>query len=101
MKKKFMSDLEVDRAVKIQGTPFDRKRKLTNKEVRYAKKLHEQGFPITKIAKAFKVSWQTIKYNIDPEYRKYVLSKVSGVHTGNLNCGFADRVAYKRSLISK
>lgn len=101
MKNAFMNDLEVDKAVKIQGTKFDRKRVLDDQDINYIKLMHKEGVSISQLAKMFQVNWRTIKYNIDDDYRKLMLSKVSGVHTGITRCGFADRVAYKRSLISK
>ena len=96
-----MNDVEVDKAIKIQGTQFDRKRVLDDHDVQSAKRMHEAGVSLRQIAKKFQVDWRTIKYNIDEEYRKYTLSKMSGIHTGNTRCDFAERVAYKRSLISK
>ena len=101
MRKTFMSDLQVDKAVAIQGTEFDRKRKLTNKDVRRAKLMRKSGATLTAIASTFKVDPRTIQYNIDDTYRTNILLKASGKHSGNQVHTFADRVAYKRSIISK
>lgn len=94
------SDIRIDKTVKIQGTQYDRKRKLSDQDIAVIKKLVSRGKSIKDIAELFDVRPKTIRYNIDPDYRTYLLSSISGVHTGKLTRTFKDRVTYKRSLLT-
>lgn len=94
-----MDDLQVDRTVRIQGTEFDRKRKLTDKQVSEMRKLFEEGFSIKQLASMFKVSRCAVRYNIDDEFRDSMIAR-NGKHTGETHMDFANRVEYKRGLVS-
>lgn len=93
------NDKTIDRVVKIQGTAFDRKRKVTPKLVKQMSKMLHKNKSIAEIAKYFNLSYATVRYNIDPEWRKAQIAAQRGKHTGNTYITTKDRVEYKRSLI--
>lgn len=98
---KNLTDMEVDQLVKIQGTQYDRKRKLTDKDIKIIKKLISHGDSIDYIAAIFGVTEHTIKYNIDSEYRQHSINIRSGKHYGETTKDIIDRASYKRHLILK
>ena len=98
---KNLNDFEVDQLVKIQGTQFDRKRKLTDKDIKSIKKLLSKGIGIEHIAEMFDVTVHTIKYNTDPDYRLHSINIRSGKHYGQTVMDTLNRAAYKRSLVLK
>lgn len=106
-----MDDLTLDKVVKIQGTQFDRKRKLNDKQVKKCKKLYEKGnFTFEELGVMFNVDYRTIRAYMEPEYRAH-LNRMSGLWNNNFrtytydsvaaNEAFEDRVAYKRTLVRK
>ena len=96
----FMDDVTLDRYIRIQGTEFDRKRKMTDRQVTYAKKLLNKGYPVLHVAKIMGVTSLTIRYNTDPEFRLNHLKNVSGKHTGVDTVTRSDRVKYKKKLLA-
>ena len=66
-----LSDTALDKAVKIQGTNFDRKRKVTKQMQYRMKQMVDSGKSITYIAEHFDVTPQTVRYNTDPEYKSW------------------------------
>lgn len=104
MKKKellALSDLRLDAAVKIQGTDYDRKRKVTSKMVKKMLNMSKKGKSYKDIATKFGVSSLTVRYNLDKEFRSAFNAKRSGAHTGVTTMTFENRVAYKRNLVAK
>lgn len=92
-------DLQLDQVVKIQGTQYDRKRKLSDAQVDAIKAKLDKNIPIEALAKEYNVSAWVIRYNTDPEFRAHQLQIRTGEHTGVDTMTFEDRVAYKRSLV--
>ena len=91
----------LDSIVKIQGTQYDRKRKLTERQVAEIIDELNKGIPVEALAQKYSVSEWVIKYNTDPNFRAHQLKlreKKSKAHTNVMD--FEDRVAYKRNLIS-
>lgn len=101
--KKFLqkSDVEVDKIVKIQGTPFDRKRKLSEATLKKMNHLYKKGKSFADIASKFGCSLTTVKYNLDPEFKAYHNSHRDGKHTGIDVMTFSNRVKYKRDLVRR
>lgn len=93
-------DIAFDKSVKIQGTEFDRKRVLTDKQITYAKKLLSKGYAITHVAKLLGTSYTVVRYATDEEYRNLCISRVSGNHTGTTHCTVKDRIDYKKQLVA-
>lgn len=91
----------LDSIVKIQGTQYDRKRKLTERQVAEIVDEMGKGIPVEALAQKYNVSEWIIKYNTDPSFRAHQLKlreKKSKAHINVMD--FEDRVAYKRNLIS-
>lgn len=95
-----LTDPELDSKVKIKGTEFDRRRTISESEIRKMRKLHRKGKSYGEIAKTFNVSYGAVRYNVDDEWKKQFNSKRDGKHTGKDNVTFQDRVAYKRELVA-
>lgn len=96
-----LDDLTLDQKVKIQGTQFDRKRKLNDKDWKKVNKLLKKGFDYKQVAEVFNVTAHCIRYGVDEDYRRHSIEIRSGKHTGIDTCTFENRVEYKRHLIQK
>ena len=92
-------DEKLDSTVKIQGTQYDRKRKLTDAQLKEIKEKLSKNIPIEALAEEYDVSEWVIKYNTNPDFREHQLKIRTGKHTGVDTMTFENRVAYKRSLI--
>ena len=93
-----MSDSAVNKAVKIQGTKFDRKRKYSDKVISTAQWLCACGVPVAKIAAKLNLNYSTVKRWVDDEFR-YKCDHVGGTH----DVGYisnAERAEYKRKLVA-
>lgn len=90
----------IDKAVTLKGTQYDRKRKLTDKEVLKIKKSLSSGRKtVAQLAEKYDVTPFTIKYNTDPEFRQHAISVRSGKAYGTVTCDFQNRVEYKERLL--
>lgn len=96
-----LDDFTLDRKVIIQGTQWDRKRKLSDKDLKKIVKLLKKGYDYEELAEMYRVTPHCIRYNTDEEYRRHSISIRSGKHTGIDTCTFVNRVNYKRHLIQK
>lgn len=94
-----LSDTELDKVVKIQGTNYDRKRKVTKQMQYRMMQMLDAGKSVSYIAEHFDVTPHTVKYNTDPEYKTWWNSYRDGKHYGVNNSNASERGAYKRSLI--
>lgn len=97
---KQLTDIQLDKKVLIQGTNFDRKRKLKYEDIAEAIDMYNAGVCVAEIARHFGVHPGTIRYNIIPGYREYLYSYMKS-KTHDQNMKMEDRVAYKRELIKK
>lgn len=95
-----LTDEALDKKVKIQGTQYDRKRKVTDKTIAKMKSLASTGKSVSEIAKKLGLNYITVKYNVDPMFKAIFNAKRSGKHTGKDHISVKDRVAYKRDLIA-
>lgn len=95
-----LSDNQLDTKVKIQGTNFDRKRKVTRQMQYRMLQMLKAGKDMKTIAEHFNVTPHTVKYNTDPEFKKQWNKNRNGKHYGTTsNYSSADRGAYKRELL--
>ena len=94
-----LTDNALDNVVKIQGTKYDRKRKLTDSTI---KKILSMGKKHTylEIARKLNLNPITVRYNLDPVWKATYNMKRSGKHTGKDHITKLDRVAYKRALVA-
>ena len=95
-----MTDDKLDKVVKIQGTPYDRKRKLSEGDIQKMNKMAKAGKSLAEIASKFGVYSSTVRYNTDPIWRQTYNATRSGAHTGKDRISVKNRIAYKRSLVA-
>lgn len=93
-----LSDYALDKVVKIQGTKFDRKRKISDNTISKIKYLRACGNSFSTIAKKLNVSYIAARYYTDEEF-KNKLNHRPGSHA-NGNFTIKDRADYKRKLVS-
>lgn len=96
-----MNDDQLDAAVKIQGTPHDRKRKYSPHIIYKMQQMVDSGKNYNEIAKKFNCSYNTVKYNLNDAYRKAFNAARDGKHTGKDRITVPNRVQYKRSLVAE
>lgn len=96
-----LDDFTLDKKVIIQGTQWDRKRKLSDKDLKKIVKLLKKGYDYEELGEMYRVTPHCIRYNTDEEYRRHAINIRSGKHTGIDTCTFVNRVNYKRYLIQK
>lgn len=94
-----LSNSAIDAKVKIQGTKFDRKRKLSDSTIETMNNMVNRGKKVSEIAEKYNIDTRTVKYWTDPEYRAYKLATASGKHTGKTNITPSMRADYKRALV--
>lgn len=94
-----MDDNKLDKVIKIQGTRFDRKRKVSNATINRMRNMYEKGKSIAEISSIVNVPYNTVRYNVDDEWRSNFNATRSGKHTGNTNITKEDRIQYKRSIV--
>lgn len=94
-----LNDFELDKAVIIAGTQYDRKRVLSDNLVAKMRKDYTKGMSPKDIAEKYGYNYRLVRYNIDEDYRARRIAQSPGKSTGNKICDMENRVAYKRSLI--
>ena len=97
-----LDDEILDQKVKIQGTEFDRKRKLTQKELLSMQNDIMNGLSVKQASIKYNVSEWIVRYNTDSSFRAHQLKVREGkskAHPQEMD--FENRVAYKRALIQK
>lgn len=95
-----LNDNKVDQIVKIQGTDYDRKRRVTSKILTKMRKLAQQNKTYAEIATQLGFSSRTVRYNLDEEWRKMYNLTRSGAHTGKDKITKSNRISYKRELVA-
>ena len=96
-----MNDSAVNKKVRIKGTEFDRKRKLSDADVKDIQKRYRKGETVHSLAEAFHVCEKTIRWWVWEGYREILISQMvpdSGIKTYKND--LKERAAYKRSLIN-
>lgn len=103
-KTKSFTDTEIDKIVKIQNTQYDRRRKLSDIDLLVITERINKGENIKSIANDYNVDYRTIKYYVDPTYRKirikqsYTNNPTKYTSEQKLNMKI-NRINYKKSLI--
>ena len=93
-----MSNVEVDKTVKIQGTKFDRKRKIGDDTINQIKYLRSCGKTLSAISREVGVSAPMVRYYTDAEYR-YKHCHMGGTHAQSEVHDLNERADYKRRLM--
>lgn len=100
-KMKNMTDVEIDKAVKIEGTQFDRKRKLDDTAVKEMIKMQKkEHLTYKELSVRYNMDIRTIRYAIDPDYRLRRISQSNGKHYGLTTYDSKNRVEYKKYLVN-
>lgn len=95
------SDTAINANVKIAGTNWDRRRKLTNKQIGQIKKAAQRpGFDIKAVAKKYGVAPLTIRYHIDEQYKREINTRRADYpNYTSATYEPSELAAYKRELI--
>lgn len=96
-----LSDSALDRAVKTQGTDFDRRRKITkNMAGKITRAMNKKDANMTKLAKELGVERRAIRYLLDEEYREREHKRLSKYKYSSSKSGaLQERATYKRELV--
>ena len=94
-----LSNSELDKAVKIQGTKFDRKRKLSNSTIDRIKYLSSCGKSFYAIANMLGLNYATVRYHSDEAFR-WKVNHRGGSHAQSSIYTPSERANYKRGLVS-
>ena len=93
-------DETLDIKVKIQGTSFDRKRKLNSKQMKKLQFDFSEGMSTKDLSLKYGVSEWVVKYNTMPEFKAHQIELRKGKSKTHKNTmDFENRVSYKRSLV--
>lgn len=98
-----MSDVEVNKAFKILGTQYDRRRRFKDKDRLKMLKLLKKGRTYKEVAGMYNTSVSVIKYNTDPEYRLKYNNDRKGKYKKHVqlrNINASRRASYKRWLFT-
>lgn len=95
-----LSDIELNKVVKIKGTKFDRRQKYTDKQIKKMQKLYKKGYSISDICLKLGCTYNTAKCYCVPGFREK-LNKGRDGKVYNRQITFRDRAEYKRQLIKK
>ena len=95
-----LTDDKLDKVVKIQGTKWDRKCKISEATIKQMNKMSGVGKTIAEIASKLDINPQMVKYHTDPIWRASYNANRSGKHYGKDHITVKNRVAYKRSLVA-
>lgn len=100
-----LDDLSLDKIIRIQGTQYDRRRKLNDKQINKASKmLNDKNMSYEEVATRFGVDTRTIRYYFDEAYRKKRISQATAIqHRTNEErlTALIERAAYKRKLVAR
>ena len=97
-----MTDFELDRIVRLEGTDYDRRRKLTTSDVTRIKKAYKEGSYIIDLANEYNVSYGTILYHVSP-FHKNKINKNRKKYAQSFfdhNAQRKSRVAHKRAIVA-
>ena len=98
-----LSNTALNKEVIIAGTDYDRRRKLTNKEIYNLRRSYQNDTDINVIASRYNVSPMTIKYHVDPIYRaESNKRRASYAHNTSQDSSYRKELAdYKRQLLGE
>lgn len=94
-------DYVFDHKIRIQGTKYDRRIKITPEIHDEIRRKYESGYTIAELAKCYNVSWTCIKYHVDDNYkaRTNEIRPSYGWYGNKKHITVEDRVKYKKDLI--
>ena len=90
----------IDTHIKIQGSMWDKKRKLDDKAIKKIRKMRDKGITLHTIAEKLNVSVFIVHYHTSAKCREKHLKSRNGIHYGNtVNYTIANRIDRKKGLI--
>lgn len=95
-----LNDVALNKAVKIKGTDFDRRRKLSVKDVEKIKRKYNKGVTQKDLADEFGVSIPTIRYHVNSRFKFDINYMRSFYRTVPSKITPKDLANYKRNLIA-
>ena len=97
-----MTDFELDRLVKLEGTDYDRRRKLSTNDVARIQRAYKNGKSMFDLAVAYGVSYGTIHYHVDKDYRENhnKKRKLYAPSFFDATAQRISRVAHKRAILA-
>lgn len=96
-----LNNTELDKAVIIAGTPFDRRRKVTKDMERRFHQMYKAGKSYKEIADKYGLDPRTVRAKLDEEYHQWRLWERKQYPASKSPSNSEERGAYKRSLIEK
>ena len=94
-----------DKKVILAGTDYDRRRKLTNKDIDNIKKEHDEGKSVSYLVSKYGVSYNTIKYHLTDTLGKKEFNKKRSQYPNNSYISSIEhrneRVEYKKNLLKE
>lgn len=96
-----LTDEELDKKIKIAGTDYDRKRKVTKQILKQLKTLERKGKSYSEIAQIMGLSYHAVKYNLNDEFRFVYNATRDNRHVGKDHITDKNRVIYKRNLVAQ
>lgn len=97
------SDSVINKKIRVVGTDYDRRRKLTNRQISNIKKYYARGLSLSEIARKFDVSPSTIRYHVNEAFKNYVNQKrkeyIYAEEFDHVSY-FKNLAAYKRKLVN-
>ena len=97
-----MTDFEIDKVVKIEGTDYDRRRKLSTKDVAKIQRDYKKGKSITQLSLKYNVAYGTIHYHVDKVFKENIKKKRNRYAASAQNpvAQRISRVAHKRAILA-
>lgn len=97
-----LNDSEFNKKVKVAGTNWDRRRKLTNKDIYEMKRMYSRNKSVSDIAEKFNVCNSTVKYHLFEHY-KYEKNSNRWKYANNSISTYSKRkelINYKKQLLN-
>lgn len=96
-----MSDSELNRSVLVQGTSYDRRRKLSNQFIYNLKRRFNNGTDVAVIARDAGISIRDVRYHVDENY-KHAYNKLRKLYKQSDSSSNPGELAnYKRELLKQ
>lgn len=96
-----LSKTTFDKIICLEGTDYDRRRKVTTKQKEEMIIMKKEGKTLKEIATIFNVTPYTVRYNIDPLYKIKANQRRNNYHRNPVPTTRYrnDRIEYKKRLI--
>ena len=97
-----MRDYEIDKLVRLEGTNYDRRRKLSVQDVTKIRNAYYTGrLSISQLATIYNVTYLTIKYHVDSQFKKDINERRNCYAPSDADpvAQRANRIQYKKSIL--